>query len=364
MFELTNSQKQAIQAAKHWYQDRDKQVFKIGGAAGTGKSTCIKFIVDELGLSFNKVAYVAFTGKAATVLQSKGVPATTIHRLIYSYNPETQRFTKNHFIDPFIQLIVVDEASMVSRETYEDILSFHVPVLLVGDNNQLPPPQDKNDNFFAMERPDFILREITRQSLDSPIIRLSQMILNGYTPSKGKMSSDILICNREDIPLDVMLRASQVLCGTNDTRKEINKLFRKQYGYIDQYPLQGEKVINLRNQWHVKCGDFYVSNGSVGTVTFVKQTPDDFFYMGFKSQDSGEECVLTVSKASFNGIKERYKYPPLAVIDFAYCATVHKWQGSSSENIVLLVDRFPEHVMRRWLYTGVTRAEKKLIIGL
>jgi MFS family permease len=56
----------------------------IAGFAGSGKSTLVQFIIQELHIPESKIAYVAYTGKAALVLKSKGCPgATTAHKLLY-----------------------------------------------------------------------------------------------------------------------------------------------------------------------------------------------------------------------------------------------------------------------------------------
>src|SRR6187401_1367551 len=93
----SDTQAQAIAAIKDWFNNRtgDQQVFRLFGYAGTGKSTVLKFALEELGLEPHKgsrdggacapgVVTATFTGKAALVLRRKGTPARTIHSLIYS----------------------------------------------------------------------------------------------------------------------------------------------------------------------------------------------------------------------------------------------------------------------------------------
>ena len=65
-----------------------------------GKSTVLRFALDELGLSPHQgdrdggcvpgVVTATFTGKAAYVLKNKGTPARTIHSLIYSVLEATE----------------------------------------------------------------------------------------------------------------------------------------------------------------------------------------------------------------------------------------------------------------------------------
>ena len=60
----------------------------ISGYAGSGKSTLVKFIISALNIPEDEVCYVAYTGKAATVLQQKGCPnAMTAHKLLYWASP-------------------------------------------------------------------------------------------------------------------------------------------------------------------------------------------------------------------------------------------------------------------------------------
>jgi exodeoxyribonuclease-5 len=95
---LSESQHAAIIAIKDWFENRTKeqQVFRIFGYAGAGKSTIVKYAIEELGLSafggrskIGDVLYAAFTGKAAPVMTRKGTPASTIHSLIYRVSDAT-----------------------------------------------------------------------------------------------------------------------------------------------------------------------------------------------------------------------------------------------------------------------------------
>ena len=83
--QLTDDQTSAIRATVNWYKNRRKvqQVFQINGLAGTGKTSIIPYIIDDLGLDPDDVVFGTYTGKAALVLRKKGIPCRTIHSLIY-----------------------------------------------------------------------------------------------------------------------------------------------------------------------------------------------------------------------------------------------------------------------------------------
>lgn len=105
---------------------------------GSGKSTLVKFIIAALDLSENEVSYIAFTGKAAKVLQQKGCPnAMTAHKLLYYSEQKANgkfAFTpRKRLENKSLHVIVVDEISMLPKEMWELLLSHHIYVLALGD---------------------------------------------------------------------------------------------------------------------------------------------------------------------------------------------------------------------------------------
>jgi ATP-dependent exoDNAse (exonuclease V) alpha subunit len=76
-----------------------------------------------------------------------------------------------------VALFVIDECSMVDEEIGKDLLSFGVPVLVLGDPAQLPPV--KGGGFFTEADPDVMLTEIHRQAAENPIVRMATTIREG-----------------------------------------------------------------------------------------------------------------------------------------------------------------------------------------
>ena len=99
-FSPSDAQSRAITEIRDWFVNRSsrQQVFRLFGYAGSGKSTVLRFALEELGLSTSvssrhcvpDVVTATFTGKAALVLRRKGTPARTIHSLIYSVFQATE----------------------------------------------------------------------------------------------------------------------------------------------------------------------------------------------------------------------------------------------------------------------------------
>jgi len=68
---------------------------------------------------------------------------------------------------------------------------------------------------------------------------------------------------------------------------------------------------------------------------------------------------------SMNFTNNRSKIMKGDLFDFGYALTVHKSQGSQSPKVLLFEERFKsmdDDMWRRWLYTGITRAENELYI--
>src|SRR3981081_2532780 len=167
---FTPHQDAALTAASNWLKGARgrSSIFRLFGYAGTGKTTHVKHIAEGVD---GKVLFAAFTGKAACGMRSKGCySAPTIPSLIYKAREsgeETPSFELwNDAPASKAKLIVIDECSMVDAELGRDLLSFGVPVLVLGDPAQLPPIQ--GGGFFTDAGPDPLLTEGPRQGADEP----------------------------------------------------------------------------------------------------------------------------------------------------------------------------------------------------
>ena len=300
------TQAAAIREIKEWFETRtdEQQVFRLFGYAGSGKSTVLKFALDELGLSPHRsakdgactpgVVTATFTGKAALVLARKGTPARTIHSLIYSAIEATEeeiaeaakrireaensacqlsgfdrttaeaaieamrqslssmkhpRFALNPQSDAAdARLIVLDEVSMVGEDMARDLMSFGRPILVLGDPGQLPPI--KGEGAFTREAPDIMLTEIHRQASESAIIRLATMARTGEPIGFGTYDAHVAKLRKSDITPEQALRGGQLICGMNATRLQLNTAMRAAAGLGGTWLPTGaaEKIICLKNQ--------------------------------------------------------------------------------------------------------------------
>lgn len=383
--ELTHKQEEGLKIAVDRYRHNEPYTV-ISGYAGTGKSTLIKFIISALGIDPERVAYIAYTGKAAQVLRNKGCPtAMTAHRLLYKSLQRadgTFIHIPRELLNSDCDIVVVDEVSMLPKQMWELLLSHNVYVIACGDPGQLPPIGEENG---ILDHPHIFLDEIMRQATESEIIRLSADIRAGkiIKPYKG---SEINVVRQRDLCDGMFTWADQILCGKNITRHTMNNYYRNmQYGEDIPAPIVGDKVICLKNNWDkiTATGDALV-NGTIGTIEEIATYPNpwlnpmciiDFAPETIDKTDSRDQVfhellmdykLITTKEATVN--KENFRMFPKKLrpeqFDYGYCITVHKSQGSEYDKVLVLEEVLKRADHARWLYTACTRAAKKLTLVL
>lgn len=370
--ELSAKQKECINTISSLYRT-GQQVMTIAGGAGVGKSSLVSYIIKNLGLRPGEVEYCAFTGKAALVLRNKGIPAQTIHHLIYNVlkNRETGQFyfVKKEYLDNYsCKLIVVDEISMVGEKLLTDLKSFNIPIICCGDPYQLEPVKDSSNNL--LDNPDFLLTEIFRQEEGNSIIDLGEQLRNHQGIYSKYNDNYIQSINSEELNLGMLNWADIVLCSKHSTRMDLNNEIRKEKGFKKPYPELGDKLICLKNYWGVtsKKNMEPLVNGTIGYVKEIKFTSLATFnsYMDVKfvpEWDLEDYYDIRIDLNKFfnwTPFKNTFRSRPRVDIDFGYCITIHKSQGSQWDKVLVYsVDAWGDKY--KLLYTAVTRASKKLL---
>ena len=426
---LNQQQLEAKNLIENWYnkKENDKQTFVLAGYAGTGKTFLINYIINNiLKLSDYQVAFIAPTGKAASVLLQRGASnASTIHQLIYTrvekeYKTEVENevvvskkfeFIKKPSI-PDYKLLVLDETSMVDKKTMIDILSYGIRVICLGDPGQLPPPVGISNGL--LDKPDYTLTEIVRQESDNAIVKLATMARNNIPIRSGNYGNVMVMDSRymtESQILKIMESADQVLCGTNATRRMYNEKIKKHLGLDPNKLNENEKVICLLNNWEIELDGndgltFPLVNGMIGTAIRTglvdsnnistlkfkadfldtysenliydnKIFSDGEFQFEFHDKvcemfDGSYEPKVNIQTLKMNRenimkyVSQKKNSIATKQINFfepGYCISVHKSQGAEWDNVVVIdQSRIFSNDASKWLYTAITRAKKKLII--
>ena len=391
---LTSDQERAFKGVEAWLSSQDNPIFRLFGFAGTGKTTIGKMLVEDVK---GEVLYASYTGKAALIMQKNGMPATTLHSLLYTYNPpnrnrfkemqekvnkaeggdkkklqqELHEYNSGSFsIDRDSKLcdaslLVIDECSMVDEDMKGDILSFGVPILVLGDPGQLPPI--KGLGALTSVEPDVMMTEVMRQALDNPVIWMATETRKSRPIPFGEYKNSSVI-TKSDLTRDIVLDADQIITGTNKNRRSINTYYRKMKGFGKEYPQVGERLICLKNNREIG-----VLNGLMGEVMEEPEDLGQYLLVTIKLENKDKEQKIRMHKVHFDAyftpdIVEKMTWWEKAAadhFDYAYAITCHKAQGSQWDNIIVNDDGFGRgqpSLRKCWLYTAITRAVDQITL--
>lgn len=326
MIKPEGQQIEALKRIEAWADKPNKQEFTLGGFAGTGKTSLIPQIRDML--HFNS-AVVTYTNKAASVLREKGIEdATTIYKLMYQLIDEDNMIWRRKD-ELEVSVVIVDEASMLGQNIRDDLESYGVPVLYVGDPFQLPPVNEAS----VMDHCDFTLTEVRRHG--GKVLEIATAI------REGRSYPDV---DQYDLSDSDLSSADIVICYTNARRMSLNQRIRKHRGFIG-LPQKGDRMLSVKTNydWGIFAGELGTYVGGNGSRRF------EILFDGW-----ADTVVFTngyLMQANDNAYSQDLR--GRACLDFGYVTTAHKAQGSSFDKVIVWEESRSD---ARWKYTAATRA--------
>jgi len=367
---LSAEQRRAVEASL------DHRLLVLTGGPGTGKTTTVRALLDAHRALGQRVALCAPTGRAAKRLgEASGEPAQTLHRLL-EYSPRTLSFQRNTESPLDVDLVLVDEASMLDLQLAAGLLAAlpdAAMLVLVGDIDQLPPvgAGPVLRELIASEVcPVVRLTQVFRQAQRSAIVRAAHAILHGQrptpTPAGERGDGDLFIVRASD-PDAITERLLETLERMRaayglDPKRDVQVLSPMRRGPLGTERLNqvlqralnpaaaeravaagpatfhvGDKIMQLRNDY-----DREVWNGELGEVLHV--TPQGLI-------------------ADIGGRSVRYERDDLDALTLAYACTVHKMQGSELPAVIVVLHTTHYVLLGRALiYTAITRARTLAVI--
>lgn len=397
-FQLTDEQEVLVDRVKKWYRDYNQgithgehpQIYCYSGKAGTGKTTVARAIIDELHLENNYVA-TAYVGKAVMRLQQTGLVAQTIHSLIYNvlfinepvdmggYIVKKKKliFQLKEELPEWIKLIIVDEGTMVNDDMLKELVSFNIPILMMGDHNQLPPVYGKCT---IMDRPNFILTKIMRQKENDPIVILANMVLQDIPLIEGVYGKSRVMRSYEMGP-NFLTDYDQCICATNNSRDIINDYVRDILLHRpSKAPCIGDKVVCRQNNWDLDILGFNLTNGMSGYITDIDRSTarKGCYTIDFKPDlfDDPRFDKYSDEELTFKGIEIDRKYitsdyqtrkefgiTNFEKFEYAHAITVYTAQGSEWNRGLYLHSFFVNQDLTRATdYTAITRFKESIDI--
>ncbi len=379
------------------------KVSVLTGGPGTGKTATLQMIINALRESDFVFKLAAPTGRAARRLSDATENiASTIHRLL-RWDPDSRGFKHHEGNTLRVDIIVIDEASMLDLLLFNYLLKALQPtthLLLVGDVDQLPSVgagnvlRDVVDSGIASVTR---LDRIFRQDDSSHIVSNAHRINQGKRPISDNNSSDFFffeIADPEavaDMLVDIVKRRIparwdfdpvqdiQVIAPMKDGMIGVNKLNSRLQQALNGVSTAwvksgrhvfrvGDKVMQTRNNY-----DKDVYNGDIGFIQSIN-TDDKSLKIKFDYGDQGRPLEQPADLSDESDLERFLELPPgsdLVTYQFselddlmlAYCITVHKTQGSEFPAVVMPIHS--QHYMmlqRNLLYTAITRAKKLVVL--
>jgi exodeoxyribonuclease V alpha subunit len=369
--ELARKQEEAVLLAA------TSKVLIITGGPGTGKTTIITAILRIFQQLKVRILLAAPTGRAAKRMnEATGWGAKTIHRLL-EYSPHKGGFKKDQDDPLEADVVIIDETSMVDTLLMHHLLKAipsHAHVILVGDVDQLPsvgPGNVLKDIIKSGRFTVVTLTEIFRQAQESMIVVNAHKVNQGQLPVIKEIDkpeeTDFRFIQEEDpekILQNILDLCSERIPGQYRFHplREIQVLAPMHKGTIGVTNLNIElqKRLNpgpsgiTRGVWNFRLGD--------KVMQVVNNYDKDVFNgdIGWISKIDSEEREVVID---FDGRPVPYDYSDLDEITLAYAVSVHKSQGSEYPVVILpVVTQHYLLLQRNLIYTGITRAKKRVVL--
>ena len=342
---------------------------------GTGKTTVLKAIIEVFKNLHpkGKFALMAPTGRASRrMAESTGVDeARTLHSALgLGTGEEVGDGERVRFVDA--DLVIVDEFSMVDMwlaNKFFSRIKEGARIVLVGDPDQLPSVGAGNVFREIIETkivPVTVLDQIFRQSKDSLIAYNAKFINEGntklfYGPDFVFVSGDSQEDTAEKITERYCLEIQesgienvQILSPfrsegaasseqLNETIRELVNPFRS----AEEEIKFGPKIFRVNDRIMQTKNTEKVSNGDLGFIRYIKDT------------DQGKKIGMDFGA----GRTLEYGVDDLSNVDLAYATTIHKAMGSEYEIVIMpLLKAHTIMMYRNLLYTGITRAKKRVVL--
>ncbi len=345
MLTPTLKQEQGIKLLKQRILNKEK-VSVLQGVAGAGKSTSLKFLLQSLPYKKEEIVFLSFTGAAVQVLKRQRLSAQTLHSFLFTPMRAGRRRInrlKPARIYSHIKLIVVDEFSMLTQPFLENLLTYNIPILLVGDSFQIPAIGTPNA---YLNKADVFLDEPMRQALDNPVLWAANKIRRQEEVADGFYDNILFVGKQDHMHENWFSKDFQFICKQNPTRHWLNQIINQ-----SQEPKVEDRIIFQQNDWSKN-----ITNGTLATITKISRFRDKYF-VDFTTEFGLEKRRYETFFQKESAWSQSF--------DWAYAITAHKAQGITFDCPGVVYDETKTNSIysQKFTYTALTRFTGKYLVG-
>lgn len=372
---LTKEKKISIAQEKILHQCLERQIQFILGGPGTGKSYIASLFAMLCEKCAHKkdftVAFLAPTGKALYNLEKKlslPVFCHTIHSYLDLSPNKIREIGKKAY--PY-DLILVDEASMIDVRIMAyllDAVPEETKLIFLGDPHQLPPVEFGSVLSDIAKLYPFVCHQLTRpyRFEEKEILELAHSIRNRSAQDLLIDRKKSFICAQEEEIKKLIIQSIPKFVWHFSEKPTKEKLFAHAQDIIFLSTVRGGFFgVDFLNKWI-----FNQVMQQIPTKAFrafpIMVTKNDKklkLYNGMQGVlVSSSNHIKSKDLIYFEELEKPIPCGRIAFYSMSYVISVHKSQGSEYNEVILLLPKSTSYFGNEIIYTGVTRAKKKLII--
>lgn len=417
---LSKEQANAYDSIIELFNSPEPQSAILMGAAGTGKT----FLTDKLSEVLTP-KLSALTHKAAAVMNKQtGREVITLAKLLKQKKYNDLDTGESKFkspesikLDSDVKTVLIDESSMMNKENYEQVQNLIAPrynVLRIGDRFQLPPVGEHYSMALTDDCPKFELLEPQRfdanSGIDRTAVSIRTALEQGLPNVPGmaeilKSCDDVLWLKAEDA-VPMMIEDFKNGTDVDDVRMiSFTNARVESFNYHLKHAVTGDSN-------YLQVGDLVMANETIAVTRksadpFTKETVTETIVQNNQtykieelsyetvenvkcyrlSLDNGKDVNVAIDRREVDslvadlrnralsfpsGSKDRGRTfarmfelkESFADMRLNYAQTVHKSQGSTYQTCYFDLENLDSksNLGKQLLYTGVTRAAKRLVL--
>lgn len=385
------------------------------GRGGTGKTSIIEKLTQLYGQRNGVVCLTAFVGKCISNLKRRtDANAQTIHKHLHEYE-EWKKSGSDPKAKPLYayRVLIIDETSLVDLLLFDRLLSMLLEcarlqkVVFVGDVNQLPSIgagallEDMCD-FLGAERVCYltenhrnasstIFDNATRIAANDPNLTWDNETFIHYDPERRDHDLERIL---DDLVHEHNVTRDATQCIGYRNKDEVEPMNRAWRARMYDFHTRGETRFQpnvFRNEFiYYKRNnyDWELFNGEKLTVKEFFDTENEVnmenipnWYQNDARRIPGSSSITNSNEGLYGRGRRVYRHvallkdggelihvsldaKPLNLrnMSYAYCMSIHKFQGCEEETIIYYVRSDSRHANWRHVYTAITRSKRRIIV--